>query len=133
MKKQPTIYQFDPVIYPYKLWVCVTGDINTVLNDNFTDTLGNSFDITDKYEAITCSVKRKNEPTYYGTIITFDNKNYMDIKNIAHESTHAAKFLCNHIDMEYSCDEAFEYLVGWIADCCYKVKKNKTDSSNAYK
>ena len=133
MKKQPTIYQFDPVIYPYKLWVCVSSDYNKILNDNFIDDSNEFFNIQNEYEALTCSVQRKIAPTYYGTIIFFSNKGYMNISNIAHESTHAAKFLCNHIDMEYSCDEAFEYLVGWIADCCYKVKTNKTDLSNAYK
>jgi hypothetical protein len=42
-----------------------------------------------------------------------------------HESSHAAKYLFKHIGADIKEHEPFEYVIGWVAGCCEKVKKNK--------
>jgi hypothetical protein len=49
----------------------------------------------------------------------------MTYEIVAHESSHAAKYLFDHIRAEVEPHEPFEFVVGWIAGCCEKVKNNK--------
>lgn len=121
------IHQFDPVIYPVKLWVVATTDFKS-LSDRFCDAetkkdINTSF--IDRHEAVTYYVQQKENPTYYGVLIATTSKSYLTTKLIAHESTHAADFIWQHTGERVSGDEANAYLVGWIAECCEKVKRNK--------
>jgi len=47
---------------------------------------------------------------------------YLDCKTIAHEASHAAGYIFNHIGADMDCGEPTAYLIGWIADCCWKSK-----------
>lgn len=47
MTQPPQIHEFDPQIYPFKLWVAITNDL-TVITDQFDDyPSGDNFDPTD--------------------------------------------------------------------------------------
>lgn len=119
------ISEFDPVIYPYKLWVCVAKDMINVIKDNFTDYYGDDIEFIDKpMGAISYSVRSKKDGKY-GVVIMFQNKKYMTTGTIAHEACHAAKFLFSHISADITEHEPFEYVLGWMADCCDKVKRGK--------
>lgn len=125
-KKEATIHQFDPVIYPYKIWVVVSDSLN-ILKENFLERDNQEMQFIgedSKYEAMCCDVKIKKEGKF-GSVILFKNKRLMDVKNISHESVHAAKNLFEHIGANIKPSEPFEYLVGWIAGCIEKVKLNK--------
>ena len=118
------IHEFDPVIYPLKLWVIVT-DNDKELEELF-DIECDVTDFANKNEAIVfpCSLKENSKK---GVCVVFQNKKYMNTKNIAHESVHIASviFLECNVDMRFNngLDEHFAYLVGWAAECCEKVKK----------
>lgn len=43
----------------------------------------------------------------------------------AHEASHAAKYLFEHIGADCSIHEPFEYVIGWIAGCVETVKNYK--------
>ena len=120
------VHEFDPVIYPYKLWVAVSKNLDSAC-ELFYDLDTNKpfvFNNKDKYAAMALpSIKIKGR--YYGTLIVFESKKQMSTKNIAHESSHAAKQLFEHIGANVAEHEPFEYVVGWIAECCEKVLKNK--------
>lgn len=120
------IHQFDPEIYPFKIWVCISSS-STEADKHFLDAR------TDKefenielsmFEAYTCYVRNK-ENRFFGAVIVFKAKKYMTHKNIAHEASHAAKFLFEHIDADIKQHEPFEYALGWIVEQIYKVKKWK--------
>ncbi|MFA5849932.1 MAG: hypothetical protein WC833_08610 [Bacteroidales bacterium] len=122
------IHEFDPVIYPYKLWIIIDKK-PTLISDKFNEYDGTPIEFidrdTNRTAAFTMPVIRKEKPNY-GVIIFFRSKRSMSsYELVAHESSHAAKFLFEHISAGIKEHEPFEYVIGWIAGCCEKVKKNK--------
>ncbi len=119
------IHEFDPVIYPYKLWVIINKNPTYIAN-KFNEYSGNPIDFierdTNGLEAFTMPVVRK-ENSKFGVIIFFRSRKSMSYELVAHESSHAAKYLFEHIGADVKEHEPFEYVVGWIAGCCEKVKK----------
>lgn len=61
----------------------------------------------------------------YGVLVYFNSKERMTTKVIAHEATHAARRLFEHINADIANKEPFAYAVGFIAECCEEVKKRK--------
>lgn len=119
------IHEFDPQIYPVKLWI-TTGSNNTVLAENFEwyyDDPKIEIDL-DSHYAITGLVRQKST-SLVGVLVAFENKKAMTIKNIAHEVSHAVDDVWNRIGEKKVGNEANAYLAGWIAECIEKVKRNK--------
>ena len=128
MSKKVIIHQFDPVIYPRKVWIAITSDLKNI-SDMFLDknSKGEMIyieSISNKFHAITQLVTQK-ETNYLGVVIVFSLKSSITIKNIAHEATHAARIIWDELGEDLTGEEADAYLVGWIAECCEKVKNNK--------
>ena len=123
------LHEFNPVIYPFKIWICITKDVQAILDENFVDYATNEpikwgERNSSMSDAVTFAVTKKDTRNF-GTFIAFKGKNTMSVSNIAHESSHAAKDLFNHIGADVEAHEPFEYLLGWIAQCCEEVKLNK--------
>lgn len=125
MKDKIQIHQFDPVIYPFKIWITI-GITDSQLKSNFCnlDYSEISYNLSKGNYAITDDVRYK-ETNHIGALIDFMNKKQITMKNVSHESSHAAKLLFEYIGADMRQHEPFEYLVGWIADCCEQVRKNK--------
>lgn len=125
-KNNILVHKFDPVIYPYKIYIALSDNPNEISKSFLDYENGEEFSFmnTEKFGALTLQVMEKTT-NYYGVLIIFKSKKYMDIKSICHESSHAAKFLFKHIGADVEEHEPFEYLIGWIAECCDKVKKMK--------
>ena len=119
------IYQFDPEIYPFKLWIVITQ--NEAVGERFiyikTKQEINT-DVIKLNEALTYHVEEK-ETGYKGCLIVFSEKKYMSVKTITHEATHAARMFWNQIGESPTGEEADAYLVGWIAKCIDEVKHFK--------
>lgn len=125
--RKAIIHQFDPVIYPIKLWVSVTTDLKA-LSDRFCNAdTKKDIDVffIDRHEAACYYVQQKEKPTNYGILIATTSKYYLTTKLIAHEATHGADFMWQHMGERETGDEANAYLTGWIADCIEAVKRNK--------
>lgn len=127
MENKAIFHQFDPYIYPVKLWITITKDFKA-LSDRFC--VGESKEDIDisfmsKCEAATYYVMHKEKPCYHGILIATTSKAFFSTKNIAHEATHAARMMWRHMGEDVTGEEADAYLVGWIAECCEKVKLNK--------
>ena len=130
--KEIVLNRFDPVIYPFKIWVAITDDFNSVGNKflSYKENEDIKFSNTDKCHAMTISVMHK-EDLKYGALLLFKTKKDGTIGTITHESSHAAKLLFEHIGADVSEHEPFEYLLGWIAGCVatvFKVKNKKSDN-----
>jgi hypothetical protein len=126
MEKKIKIHRFDPEIYPFKLWIAITHNVK-VFPERFTGLKykGNIFENSlDNREACTFYVEEK-ETTYKGVLILFSDKQYTTMKTVAHEATHAARMLWDHIGETATGEEADAYLVGWIAKCIDEVKNFK--------
>lgn len=120
------IHEFDPVIYPRKVWITYDATPDE-LNEMFPtgDTNGNKFKKEDGYYGITDRVCRGSD-NKGGVLIRFDKKS-MNSWNIAHEAIHAAGFICHYIGIQadFANDEAFTYLATWIVKCCETVKNTR--------
>lgn len=123
MKK---IFEYNPVIYPRKLWVSV-GASTKELNEVFEE-VG---DMEDSAIATVYSVCR-TENKMGGMLIRFNNRMDMTPSVIAHESVHAAMGIYGYVGAEVDLDnqEPFAYLVGWIADCIWQSKIGKSCNLN---
>lgn len=113
------VYQFDPQIYPRKLWVAV-GVPTEELNEKFVEEIK---DIDKSADAETWPVQQK-EPLLGGVLVRFENLKSMLPDNIAHEATHAALEIFDYVDarIQYDNQEPFAYLVGWVVKCIDEVK-----------
>ena len=117
---------YDNGIYPIAL--VLSNDIESVrkkyllYNDEYDEELPDKSSST---EASTYLMERKTKGYRAVAVgIVF----YRDItaKLVAHEGFHAAHFMMNYIDLplDDSSDEAWAYLIGWIAECIEDFKNN---------
>lgn len=121
------IHEFDPVIYPRKVWItydATPDELNVVFPTG--DTNGNKFKQEEGYYGITDRVCRGTD-NKGGVLIRFENKEAMTAWTIAHEAIHAAGFICHYVGIaaDFANDEAFTYLASWIVKCCEEVKNIK--------
>jgi hypothetical protein len=130
MGKTIKIHRFDPELYPFKLWVTITNN-GEVLADRFLD-----LDRKGKSEITSEDLVNAEAITYYaqeretgmkGMLVSFTDKRYMSVKNIAHEATHVARKAWDHMGESQTGEEADAYLVGWIAKCMEEVRVFKKD------
>lgn len=121
------IHQFDPVIYPVKLWVVKTRSVEFI-RDKFERTSDAAFPELSKNGgacSFNCLVVLK-ETKKYGFMIVVTTEDEMSIGEIAHEATHMARFIWDHLGENSTGVEADAYLVGWIAGCIgAALKANK--------
>jgi hypothetical protein len=120
------IRMFNPVIYPFKIWIVIDKSPN-IIAENFREYDGSKVIFTEgdgikRQEAFSMMVQTDD---YYGAVIYIRSKKSIDYNLAAHEASHTAKHLCEHIGGDPKPHEFFEYLVGWIAGCIEKVKNNK--------
>lgn len=116
------IFEFDPQIYPRKLWVSV-GASTEELQEKFGKDDIKDFD--ENYYAETMAVRQK-ETLLGGILIRFGDLKAMTTGIITHEASHAAIEIFDYCDCRIDVDnqEPFSYLIGWIARCCDEVKNN---------
>lgn len=87
-------HEFDPVIYPRKLWVAVS-------TDTFSDRFEDVSEWDDTADAIVDCVRDKLR-NLGGILVRFESKNAITIANIAHESSHIAMNI-----FDYRCKSGF--------------------------
>lgn len=125
-----TIHQFDPLIYPRKIWITYDATAKE-LNEMFPDGDGEGKRFTDNdFEssyAITYSVGVKEPESQGGFLLRFQDKESMTPWNIAHECIHAAAGIFRYIGASVNVDddETFAYLVSWMCKCCEKTKEEQ--------
>lgn len=121
-------HEFDPVLFPVKLWVVIT-DNEDVVNERFFAFPDDKKIDVDFEHVNACSIMVRNKETKkIGSLIVFSKREDITTKIIAHESTHSARDIWFHLGEEHTGFEADAYLVGWIAECCETVKNLKNDS-----
>ena len=122
-----TPYCFDPVIYPFKIYVIINKTPHIIseyfkeysgANVVFTETDG-----TNRMDAFTMTVMTKDDSSY-GALLFFRNKQSMTPGLIAHEASHATKMLFEHIGADMREHEPFEYVLEFIVNNCYKLKRS---------
>lgn len=130
------IHEFDPVIYPRKLWICINPSTAELENSFSIDTKYGSGNLKfDKYYSLaTTSPVFKKDGDCRGVLICLKNQKSADFDIISHESIHAADYICEELGIKgqdfSENNEAYAYLVGWISKCCGEAKRfNKSKHS----
>ena len=126
--KKVILHEFDPVIYPFKLWVVISSNLNEIAGNFIDGKTSESIDLSDIEDhtdafALNNYVKHK-ETNKNGFLVVFKNKKACAVPIIAHEATHVARFIWEHLGEEVTGVESDAYLVEWIVDCIYRVKTN---------
>lgn len=122
------IYEFHPQVYPRRLWVAVGGTFKDI-KALFMTMENAELELPIDCLAVTYVVQTKDDNKYLGHLIWFPSAKDMTTKNITHEAFHASSdlFCLLGCEMRYDNQEPFAYLVGWVADCIDKVKRNKVE------
>lgn len=109
------IHQFDPVIYPRKIWIAVGTESVPSLDVGEFDENANAM-VDSAYD---------KENNLGGFLIRFKDLSQMNFKNITHESIHAAMNILDYCEITVNpiYQEPLCYLAGWIAQCCGEVKE----------
>ena len=121
-------HRFDPIIYPQKLWISISKN-GTELNGMFRHKATDEIIRFEEYDVVNSEAMAfpvsEVETNYHGVLIVYTKHRYMTCGTIAHEAVHAAGYMFKHIGQQIDCEEPFAFLVGWIANCCQKVKNGK--------
>ncbi|MBR8706941.1 hypothetical protein [Bacteroides pyogenes] len=110
------IHEFDPLIYPRKLWVVVG-------TDTFSDRFEGVSEWDDAADAIVDCVYDKQKDLG-GVLVRFKSKKSMTVSTISHESLHIAMNIFDYIGAKADSmnQEPLAYLVGWIAGKINQVR-----------
>ena len=120
MEKQK-IYEFDPQIYPRKVWVTV-GVPFEELKDEFEDLKP----MEEGSDAQVDHLRKLKPEVRGGLLVRFENLDTLKkFGNITHESIHVATEIFDYIGEFHDPknQELFAYLCGWIAKCMDEVKQ----------
>lgn len=132
--KKAIIHEFDPVIYPFRLWVSVNPSHEDISEKFYAltedmdrmDISKDQFDHDRFSIATTCPVSDK-ESGWIGTIVCIWIPKRFTINQLCHESAHVSDYCFGRFGMgnrSFVDGEPYAYFIGWIAECIEKVKKN---------
>lgn len=129
MVKKVTIHQFDPVIYPFKLWVVISNNLPEIESNFIEGKTLEPIDLGDIEEHADAFVLQDyvthKETNTNGFLIVFKNKKACTVPVMAHEATHVVRFIWEYLSENETGIEADAYLVEWVVDCINKVKTGK--------
>ena len=117
-KKILGYFEYDPVIYPRKLWVHIGYDLKELAPKAFYNVV-----IGEKkyYSGVEYGEVVRKIDDKYGILVSFTNRKYMTMDVCAHEASHVCDDLENALNIKHG-DEPSAYLLGWIASCINKAR-----------
>ncbi len=127
------IYEFDPIIFPTKVWVALDGitidEIDNAFEAIYDDNIGMSFKENNTLldvgvDAKTFIVGNKAQ-NIKGCLVLI--RKDTQLKSLSHEASHCADWLFEDIgetERSYN-SECYAYYQSWVFDCLYKVQKGK--------
>lgn len=127
MAKKNLVYEFDPIVYPRKLWVCINVD-EAFVQEHFCskDYKELSFQANNPYWAITFDEVFNVNTKKRGELVIFGSRNNMRIDVIAHEASHIVDGIENAINMEHG-GEPSAYLFGWVCKSINLARMGKCE------
>ena len=133
--KNIKIHEFDPVIYPTRLYVAIdppfedVEDMFYMLNDDgeVVDEARREFDNHYSAIATTFMVANKKD-NWKGCLVVIWRRKECSFGVCAHEATHVYDWIDKELGLacqEWGNDEPKAYLVQWIANCIGQVLRGK--------
>ena len=117
-KKILGYFEYDPVIYPRKLWVHIGDDLKELAPKAFCNRV---IDENKDYSGVEYGEVIRKSDDKYGILVSFPNRKYMTMDVCAHEASHVCDDLENALNIKHG-DEPPAYLLGWIASCINKSR-----------
>ena len=119
------VYEFDPKVYPQKLWISVGATKEDFADFDEISEMNNA---TIADTTAICKLKPKKRG---GVLIRFRNRNDINFENVTHESIHAAMCILDYCDVKFHADnqEPVAYMAGWVAKCIERVKYKRYAST----
>ena len=140
-KTKPVFYEYDPIIYPIKIWVSVNPHHTQVerrfyvVNENNEVQEFDQHILADDNCTIATTFPVSDKKNYQaGLLVHIYREKRFTINYIAHESSHCADFFAEKLGLTtgvFHDGEAYAYLIGWIAESIetaiklHKKKKKK--------
>lgn len=129
--KRLIIDQYDPQIYPRKLWCCKNAKLSDIQKRfKFRDgkEIDESWDPLDgTYTLYVMEISTGD----YGCLVNFADYAFKDknkfINTVAHEAEHVKNSMLHDVHYEggMEAEEAEAYLLGWVAQCIYDTMIKK--------
>lgn len=138
MKGRNKIYEFNPAVYPFRLWVGMDvspKDIKekfwawNIGDDTISDIMDNNLSLNNV--AATTYPVCYREDNWIGAFVHIRGKGKCSVGVIAHEASHVCDLLSDRlglvgeIDKMFSHGEARAYFIEWVANCINQVKTGK--------
>ena len=115
--KKKGYYEYDPVIYPKKLWVHIGKDLSEVIDFCFDKCEAPDSD----YGGLTYTDAVRKSDKKCGVLVSFQCSKDMSMDYCCHEASHACDAIEDAIGMKHG-GEPSAYLIGWIASCINKAR-----------
>lgn len=133
--KDTKIYEFDPVIYPTRLYVAINPPFEKVdkmfymldEDDKVVDEAKKEYNSHFSAIATTFIVANKKD-NWKGCLVVIWRRKECGAGICAHEATHIYDWLDKEMGLdcqEWDNDEPKAYMVQWIANCIDKVLRGK--------
>ena len=130
------IYEFDPVIYPFRLYVAVMPTFDECdsrfyfldYDDEVVDDAEKEFTRSSSSIATTFVVSNR-EDGWKGCLVAIWKRSQCGAGVCAHEATHVYDYVDNSLGLNcntFASGEPKAYLVQWITNQIYSVLKGKT-------
>lgn len=127
------IHEFDPLIYPTRIWVGVKVPFQDVTDKFYT--LATDGTVCDFSEAVknydittvaTCYPVGDKESGWRGVMLNIHRPKLMSVGVVAHEAEHIVCWICEQFGIQSTTFDESEpraYLIQYVADCIDKVKR----------
>ncbi len=126
------IYEFDPLIYPTRIWVGVNvpdKDIAERFYSLLSDGSIDDFEDTGNKGAVaTCYLVVEKESNWKGVFCHIQRPKLTGVGVMAHEAEHIVCWICEQFGIEsttFGDSEPRAYLIQWVANCINEVKCKK--------
>lgn len=133
--KKTTIHEFDPQIYPCRLWVGKQSPFEEVEEKFWALTTMNertpivdSMYVPDHFSVVTTYPVVSKEDGWCGLLVVIHKPKLFTVGKIAHEATHVTDFIFEKFEMggyAFMEGEPRAYFTEWVANCIDKVRKWK--------
>lgn len=137
MKHPNKIHEFDPLLYPTRLWVGVNIPFKDVCDKfyaiNSDDTVTDFSDAVEQFgtsAVAACYPVGDKKTGWRGIFCHIFRPKFLSVGVIAHEAEHTVCWICEQFGIESTTFEDSEpraYLIQYIANCINQVKTNKIE------
>lgn len=139
--KKTTIHEFDPQIYPCRLWVGkqppfeeAEEKFEALTTDYERTPIEEAEYIRNRFIVATCYPVVEKTEGWLGVLVVIHLPKQMGVGKIAHEATHVTDYLWERLGMKgYSFNEGEPraYFTEWVANCIDFVRKYKEEKNGS--